>query len=228
MPRLTFIARATDGLILVETWDDINNNKSLQTFKQQAKQLLKKLDQAPPRCSVDSSTHTFHYLCDSGICYMTLCEKSYPKKLAFSFLEEIHRAFQEELKREFGTHSVDYRSQIETVEKPYYFIKFDRTIQRKKMEYRDPRSNKALQKLNDSLTEVASIMRQNIDEVLQRGENLEDVGRKATSLKYESDKFRKAAHTLNLQALARQYAPLLVIGGVIFLFIVYKVFSWTR
>merc|ERR1712187_400853 len=100
----------------------------------------------------------------------------YPKNLSFAFLEEIHRLFQEELKREFGTGSVDYRSHIETIEKPYYFIKFDRQITKKKAEYRDPSSSKALGRLNENLTEVSSIMRQNIDDIGNRGDSLDAMG----------------------------------------------------
>ena len=89
---------------------------------------------------------------------MVLTDGSYPKKLAFAFLEDISRLFNgelllamfnqcyeidtpilltylfiipflEELKREFGTQvGVDYRSQIECIDKPYYFIKFERQI----------------------------------------------------------------------------------------------------
>merc|ERR1711920_688450 len=116
---------------------------------------------------------------ENGICYMALFDKNYPKNLAFAFLEDIHNLFQQELIREFGTGSVDYRSHIDTIEKPYYFIKFDRQITKKKAEYRDPKSSKALGRLNDSLNDVSSIMRQNINEILQRGENLDSVGRKA-------------------------------------------------
>merc|ERR1719191_824677 len=102
---------------------------------------------------------------------MALFDKAYPKNLSFAFLDDIQRLFQEELKREFGTGSVDYRSHIETIEKPYYFIKFDRQITKKKNEYKDPSSTKSLNRLNENLTEVSSIMRQNIDDILSRGEN---------------------------------------------------------
>merc|ERR1719487_3023491 len=186
MVHVCFIARIIDGLILVETWDDAN--KVSQGVKTQAKNVLKKVNNGPDRCSIEGAgDFVFHYYIAEGVVYMVLCERSYPKKLAFAFLEDIHKCFQEELKREFGTRSgVDYRSHIDTIEKPYYFIKFDRTIQKKRVEYRDPNSTKALAKLNESLTEVSSIMRQNIDDMLHRGENLEEVGRKGADLKYAS------------------------------------------
>lgn len=68
----------------------------------------------------------FSYITEDGVTFLTVCGSSYPKRLAFSFLEDIRAAFQEELQTAFGTHAVDYRSIIETIEKPYYFVKFGR------------------------------------------------------------------------------------------------------
>jgi hypothetical protein len=47
------------------------------------------------------------------VCYLTLCDRSYPKKLAFQYLED--------LKNEFEKVN---GSQIETAARPYAFIKF--------------------------------------------------------------------------------------------------------
>mmetsp|Transcript_131879 Transcript_131879/g.328838 ORF Transcript_131879/g.328838 Transcript_131879/m.328838 type:complete len:226 (-) Transcript_131879:101-778(-) len=224
MAHVTFIARSLDGLILVETWDDANKVHAQQ--KQQAKQLLRKLHNMPPRCSVEGAgDHVFHYMMDDGVCYMALFDKGYPKNLAFAFLEDIHRLFQEELKREYGTSSVDYRSRIETIEKPYYFIRFDRQITKKKAEFRDPQSSKALGRLNENLTEVSSIMRQNIDEILKRGENLEDVGRKANDLKDSSKKFKNMTQKLSFHTMVQKYGVPVVIGLVVLLIISFKFFK---
>merc|ERR1712190_581567 len=145
--------------------------------------------------------------------------------MAFSFLEDVHRLFQEDLKREFGTGSVDYRSHIETIEKPYYFIKFDRQITKKKAEYRDPQSSKALGRLNENLTEVSSIMRQNIDEILKRGENLEDVGRKANDLKDSSKKFKTMTQKLSFHTMIQKYGVPVVVGLVVILIMCFKFFK---
>merc|ERR1719473_1101178 len=133
---------------------------------------------APPRCSVDSGSHAFHYVVEEGVTYMVLCHAGYPKKLAFAFLEEIVRDFGEEMKREWGSGAVDLRSKIETIEKDYFFIRFDRRIQTIKKDYKDPTSIKSMAKLNDSLNEVQGIMRRNLDEILQRGENWRTLARR--------------------------------------------------
>ena len=56
----------------------------------------------------------FHTLVDEyGVCYLVLTDKGYPKKLAYQYLEEL----QSEFSRLYGT-------QIESVNRPYAFIKF--------------------------------------------------------------------------------------------------------
>jgi len=44
------------------------------------------------------------------VCYLSLCERGYPKKLAFQYLEELQNEFQRL-----------YLGQIETVARPYAF-----------------------------------------------------------------------------------------------------------
>merc|ERR1719482_272933 len=224
MAHVTYIARSVDGLILTETWDDAN--KITSQLKNQAKQMLKKLNSMPPRLSVEGvGDFIFHYITKEGVCYLALFDKSYPKKLAFAFLEDIHRCFQEELKREFGTRAVDYRSHIETIEKPYYFIKFDRQIQKKKLEYRDPSSSKALSRLNENLTEVSSVMRKNIDDILQRGESLQAVTQKASDLKFASKEFKGMTRMLTLQTMLKKFGVPLVLGLVVLLVVYFKFFA---
>jgi vesicle transport protein SEC22 len=225
MAHVTFVARSMDGLILVETWDD--SNKVSANLKTQAKQLLRKMQSMPPKCSVDcAGNQVFHYSIETGIVYMALYDHNYPKNLAFAFLDDIHKLFQEELKREFGTGSVDYRSHIETIEKPYYFIKFDRQITKKKMEYRDPNSSKALQRLNDSLNDVQSIMRQNMNEILERGENLDSVSGKASKLREGSNDFKNMTRSLSFQTLMQKYGVPAVLGLVVLLIVCFK--FWKR
>ncbi|ETW38649.1 hypothetical protein PFTANZ_00649 [Plasmodium falciparum Tanzania (2000708)] len=184
--------------------------------------LCKKLYSFPNLSTVTSNNFNYHFLIENGIAYIAVFPVTYPKKLAFLFLNDICKQFNEELMIQYGTHSIDYRSIIETIEKPYSFIKFDRKITKIKQEYKDPRSNIAIKKLNESLNEVSSIMKKNIDDILMRGENLEDVGRKAFNLKYESEKFKKVSRVLNLKYALYQYGILASIVIFFFLIIIFK------
>jgi vesicle transport protein SEC22 len=224
---VTFVARASDGLILSETWDS-GQSDTLSVYKQQAKKILTKTKNGPSKCSVDGGTASnpiiFHYMVDSGICYLTLGGKSFPKRLAFAFLDEIHKLFLEELKKHYGTGSVDYRSQIETIQKPYFFITFDRTVQRKRAEFRDPNSTSAIAKLNEGLAEVNNIVRKSLEEMVARGDALEDVSGRANTLRDEAKKFEKGAKYLNWQAMVRKYGMLGTVGFFIFLILYIKIF----
>ena len=216
---LTFIARSADGLILSETWDSADPQAVMIKHKQEAKKVLARLANAPNRCSIDAEGVVFHYVIEGGVCFLTMTQRNFPKRLAFGFLEEVSRAFTEELKRVLGT-SVDFRSHIDTITKPYSFITFDRVIQRKRQDFKDPNSNQAMNKVTEGLAEVNTIMRQSLEEMLRRGEALEDVGRRADDLKEASKKFSKQANFLNFQAMLRKYGILATIV-LIFLFIVW-------
>jgi vesicle transport protein SEC22 len=78
--------------------------------------IFKKLSQSgvqPSRCTYESGPNFFHYIMEGGVCFLTLCERGYPKKLAYQYLEELHQEF-----------SRLYGPQVETVARPYAFIKF--------------------------------------------------------------------------------------------------------
>lgn len=49
----------------------------------------------------------------NDVCYLTLCENSYPKKLAFNFLEELQREF-----------DIQHGAEVSKAKRPYSFIKF--------------------------------------------------------------------------------------------------------
>ena len=65
MVKLTMIARVTDGLPLAEGLDDGRVEKDLEYYKQQAKNLFKKLSQGqhePSRMSIESGPNVFQYV----------------------------------------------------------------------------------------------------------------------------------------------------------------------
>eukprot|EP00877_Chromochloris_zofingiensis_P003142 jgi/Chrzof1/12829/Cz07g08290.t1 len=164
MVRLTLIARLADGLPLAEGLDS-DKDPEIDQYKTQAKTIFKKLASTPnnvPKMTVESGSYLFHYLIEGSACFLTLTEKGYPKKLAFQYLEELA-----------GEFNRLYGQQVDTVTRPYAFIKFDTFIQKTKKLFQDTRSQRNLAKLNDDLAEVHTIMTRNIQEVLGQGEKLD-------------------------------------------------------
>lgn len=210
-----YIARVTDGLILVASMEHSSSagNDRMEMYKNQAKQLLKKLNpRSTAKMSIESSPYLFHYMIEHGICYLTLTDKSYPKRLAFLFLEEISREFEAELKAEHGE---EWLRTVETVGRQYAFIKFDRVIQKKRRDYSDPNSQNNMRKLNDDLQSIHNIMRKTIDDVLDRGNKLDDVSEISKNLAADSKKYKWGAKKLSMMALIQQYIPIIAIVAVV-------------
>jgi hypothetical protein len=58
------------------------------------------------------------YLIADNVVYLTIADKSYPRKLAFSYLDELSKEF-----------STSYGPKVETVRKPYAFVGFGQSLQ---------------------------------------------------------------------------------------------------
>ena len=106
--------------------------------------------------------------------------------------------------------------------------------------YQDTRSvggGSGLDKLNDELQDVTRIMTKNMEELLWRGDSLDSMcptytlsfsnadthspsgmSQLSTSLRADSEKYRKAARNINIQAMIRQYAP---IGAIVLILIIF-------
>eukprot|EP00612_Vaucheria_litorea_P007506 CAMPEP_0171473792 /NCGR_PEP_ID=MMETSP0946-20130122/2047_1 /TAXON_ID=109269 /ORGANISM="Vaucheria litorea, Strain CCMP2940" /LENGTH=214 /DNA_ID=CAMNT_0012003613 /DNA_START=148 /DNA_END=789 /DNA_ORIENTATION=+ len=214
MSMLTIIARVTDGLLLVASTDSSTEiNRTAEIYRDQAKEIIKQLNpRSEAKCSIVSEPMIFHYLIEHGICYLTLSEKSYPKRLAFLYLEELHEAFVEELRRDY---SEDWLSQIEIVSRPYGFIKFDKVIQRKRRDFLDPSSRDNMARLKNDLADIHDIMKKNIQEVLNRGEKLDHVSQISKNLASQAEQFKWNSKKLSLLALWQKYAPMAAIGIVV-------------
>lgn len=109
------IGRAGDGLLLCAS--GLNDGEFIGSsveYQNQAKQLFKTLSlDSPPRMTIETGPYVFHYLLENGICYLSLCEKSFSKRLAFSFLEDIATEFQQK-----------YGQKLYQANRPYSFIEF--------------------------------------------------------------------------------------------------------
>lgn len=220
-----YISRVTDGLILVLSNENATPNSAqseqMEVLKHQAKQLLKKMDaRSTARMSIDSNPFIFHYIIDSGICYLALTEKGYPKRLAFMFLEEISRDFTDYLRAEYGDDA--WQRTVETIGRQYAFIKFDRIIQKKRREYSDPNSAINMRKLNDDLQTIQNVMRKTIDDVLERGNKLDNVSEISKNIASESKKYKWYGKKLSFQALIKQYIPLAAVVLLALIILLFK------
>lgn len=223
MPVLTFVARVMDGLLLVASMDSGSDSAAtVDVCRSQAKQILKRLNpRSVAKCSIESRPYVFHYMIEQGICYLTLADKGYPKRLAFLYLEEIHQEFEQELRHDYGD---EWRNKVETAARPYAFIKFDKVIQKKRKEYMDPQSRNNMARLNDDLADIHSIMKRNIEEVLNRGEKLDHVSEMSKNLSSQAEQFKWSSKKLSLMALWQKYGPIGAMGVAVLFILWWKFF----
>ncbi|CAN7990320.1 unnamed protein product [Ixodes pacificus] len=210
MVLMTMIARVADGLPLSASVQDDQQQlgPGNTEYQNQAKMLFKKLnDQSFSKSTIETGPYNFHYLIENGVCYLVLTEKSFSKRLAFSFLEDLQNEFNSQ-----------YGSRVNSVNRPYSFIEFDTYIQKAKKSFMDSRARRNLTNLNSELQDVQRIMVQNIDDVLQRGSVISELDSKASNLSLLSQKYKKDARYLNLRS---TYAKLAAVAVIVFVGFLY-------
>ncbi|OBT67261.1 hypothetical protein VE03_02652 [Pseudogymnoascus sp. 23342-1-I1] len=184
MIKSTQIARL-DGLMLCASIDDEATENALTEIKSHVKMVLRRLGRnSEPQASIESGAYTLHYLIVNSIVYIAICERSYPRKLAFTYLSDISSEFSSTY-----THTQLTAPSL----RPYAFMEFDTFIQRTKATYSDTRATQNLDKLNSELQDVTKVMTKNIEDLLYRGDSLERMGEMSSRLRDDSKKYKRAA-----------------------------------
>ena len=137
----------------------------------------------------------FSYTIKDDICFLCICDASYPRKLAFTYLSDLANEFTNTYK------SSQYHS---PTLRPYAFVEFDTFIQRTKKTYQDSRASQNLDKLNNELKDVTKVMTKNIEDLLYRGDSLERMGEMSGRLREDSAKYKRAAVRINWELLLKQ------------------------
>ena len=119
---------------------------------------------------------------EKGICYAyagddkigvtMICDEEYPKRVAIEFNLKIHDNF-----KLFQTQN---NLNLNSIEKDTD-VKYD-YIANEIEEWQDPSKKDSIMKLQNELNDMQDIMRQNLDELLKRGENLENLMKKSEDL----------------------------------------------
>lgn len=166
-----------------------------------------------PQATVESGNYSIHYIISQSIIYLCICDKTYPRKLAFSYLQEVSNEFN-------NSHG---SAALSSNARPYGFSSFDNFLSKTKKIYQDQRAQLNLDKLNDELADVKRVMTKNIEDLLYRGDSLDKMSDLSSSLRNDSIKYRKKAQQINFEALLRQYAP--IAGAALFmLFLIWYMF----
>eukprot|EP00998_Keelungia_sp_KM082_P008479 NODE_4666_length_762_cov_58.940157_g4643_i0.p1 GENE.NODE_4666_length_762_cov_58.940157_g4643_i0~~NODE_4666_length_762_cov_58.940157_g4643_i0.p1 ORF type:complete len:219 (+),score=42.53 NODE_4666_length_762_cov_58.940157_g4643_i0:75-659(+) len=133
--KFTLITRLSDALPLAASMDNVIDMPDPDSYKMQAKHIFRELSMHPPPrlLTVESGNFCFHILTENDVCFLTVTDLKATAAIAFSFLEELNKEFQ----NLFG-------AEIKKCERPYQFIKFDTFLQKTKRVYADTRNSRNL------------------------------------------------------------------------------------
>ena len=134
---------------------------------------------------------------EKGICYAIanddkigvtmICDEEYPKRVAIDFLLKIHENF----KLFMNQKNINLNNYEKDTD-----VKFD-YISSEIEAWQDPSKKDSIMKLQNELNDVQDIMRQNLNELLKREENLESLMEKSQDLNAASVSFYKQAKKTN-------------------------------
>ncbi|XP_073106075.1 25.3 kDa vesicle transport protein SEC22-1 [Elaeis guineensis] len=141
MVKLTLVGRLSDGMPLSQTPTYLTEDNEVSSlYRQKGELVLKEIAAGAltnSKMTILIDHHCFHYLIGNEVCYITLCESRYPRKLAFYYLQD--------LQKEFKKFDVKV---VESFTKPYAFTRFDYVIGNIRKQYLDTRTQANLFKLN--------------------------------------------------------------------------------
>jgi len=145
---------------------------------------------------VQKDTHAQVQL-EKGVCFAIanddkigvtmICDEEYPKRVAIDFLLRVHENFKFFMnQKKLDLNSIDKDTDVK-------FEYIDTEIEA----WQDPSKKDNIMKLQNELNDVQDIMRQNLNELLKREENLENLMEKSKDLSATSVNFYKQAKKTN-------------------------------
>jgi len=207
MPLFTIICRISDKLLLVESMDTDDSNSDYNEFRKKGKKLFYSMSGADSSSIINAGPFYYLYILENDVCFMTFCDKMYPKKLAYKFLEELKIEFT----NQYGNEVKQKRL------RPFHFERFDNVIQKVKKLYKDTNSTRNLNKVASDLKDINKLLQQNIDDILERGRKIDGVAIMSEDLVTYTRRFELQAKELVWQQLMRKWSFIgLLLGFVLF------------
>ncbi|XP_052729979.1 25.3 kDa vesicle transport protein isoform X2 [Vigna angularis] len=133
---------------------------------------------------------------ENGVVFIVLSESTYPRKLAFHYLQDIQKEFEKFDKTLIGK-----------ITSPYSFIKFDGIIANISRQYIDTRTQANLSKLNANRKQDVDVASQDFYDIVERKRNSETMRRLPVTPQPESTIWCSP----RLEAIALEWTPIMIL-----------------
>jgi len=177
-----------------------------------SQQILAQLSSSDTRVTYAQLSYVFSIRQENGMVFLCMAQGQQPqgRSVAFAFLEDIKERF-------FQQHSHHMASVP-----PYSLTsELGPVLAERMAHYSNAAEADALQKVKADLDHVRSIMLDNVDRVLERGERIDTLVSKADHLSFDAMNFRTEARRLRRTMQWRQirYIIILCVGGTFLLYL---------
>lgn len=198
----SFVARGT--MVLAEYTEFTGN------FPAIAAQCLQKLPSTNNKFTYNCDHHTFNFLVEDGYAYCVVAKESVGKQISIAFLERVRADF----KKRYGGGKAD-TAVAKSLNKEFG------PIMKEHMKYIIEHADEIdkLLKVKAQVSEVKSIMLDNIDKAIDRGENLTNLNYKAETLRNSAQDFKKTGNQIRRKMWYQNMKIKLVVLGILLLLV---------
>ncbi|KAK7292281.1 hypothetical protein RIF29_08059 [Crotalaria pallida] len=194
----SFVARGT--MVLGEYTEFTGN------FPAIASQCLQKLPSSNNKFTYNCDHHTFNFLVEDGYAYCVVAKESVSKQISIAFLERVKADF----KKRYGGGKADTAA-AKSLNKEFG------PVMKEHMKYIIDHAEEIekLIKVKAQVSEVKSIMLENIDKAIDRGENLTILADKTETLHSQAQDFRKKGTQVRRKMWYQNMKIKLVVLGIL-------------
>ncbi|XVF66236.1 hypothetical protein PTKIN_Ptkin10aG0019300 [Pterospermum kingtungense] len=198
----SFVARGT--MILAEYTEFTGN------FPAIAAQCLQKLPSSNNKFTYNCDHHTFNFLVEDGYAYCVVAKDTVGKQISIAFLERMKADF----KKRYGGGKAD-TAIAKSLNKEFG------PIMKEHMKYiiEHAEEIEKLLKVKAQVSEVKSIMLENIDKAIERGENITTLADKTENLRDQAQAYRKQGTQIRRKMWYQNMKIKLVVLGILLLLI---------
>eukprot|EP00730_Choanoeca_flexa_P008320 TRINITY_DN12475_c0_g9_i2.p1 TRINITY_DN12475_c0_g9~~TRINITY_DN12475_c0_g9_i2.p1 ORF type:complete len:253 (+),score=47.67 TRINITY_DN12475_c0_g9_i2:41-760(+) len=169
---------ARGNTILAEYTDSSGN------FTTVTQNILDKIPSRDQKCTYVYDQYLFHYIREEGIVYLCLADEGFGRRIPFAFLAQISKDFS------------PYKNGAHKAIAYGYNREFSPVLQRQMAAYSKNGGADPLAKARGEVDAVKNVMVENIQKVLQRGEQIDIMVDKAEDLEGEAKRFQTSARKL--------------------------------
>mmetsp|Transcript_39969 Transcript_39969/g.58769 ORF Transcript_39969/g.58769 Transcript_39969/m.58769 type:complete len:246 (+) Transcript_39969:61-798(+) len=205
------IARGT--VILVEETLNKSGRKIAGNFATITNKLLPRFPETDGKASFIYDQYMFHLIRKDRFKYLCMSDRDAKRRITFAFLGEVMQTFVERFGENMATANA-YGMNAD----------FAPTLQELMQKYNDPAQDK-ISEAHKKVADVKSIMIENIDKVLLRGEKMEILVDRANNLKENTQEFKFESNQLRKRMCRKHAKWIAILVGIVVVIILIIVIS---